>query len=282
MGEFALDRREVDNAADRTALRRRHAGLLAGLVAGVRQVDRALVGDPHQLRDVAFAALVDVGRRRVDQDHGLAVGVMAGDDTSDYLIHFTFTPVEFVAASFWARRPLSMSLGARHSCDSMTSRRYFRLGCESLLSAATTVLEEPMRRVPFVVMLALLLAPLIGATPASAQAWPTRTVKFILTLGPGSGTDISGRLLADRLTRKWGQPVVIENRPGGDGVVAINAFVSAKDDHILLLSPTSSFIAHPWTHENRPYKPEDLAPIARVSNTVIGIKIGRASCRERV
>src|SRR6266700_618806 len=116
-----------------------------------------------------------------------------------------------------------------------------------------------------------LLAGWGNASPAKAQAWPTRTVKFILTLGPGSGTDIGGRLLADRLTKKWGQPVVIENRPGGDGIVAINAFVSAKDDHTLLLSPTSSFVAHPWTHENRPYKAEDLAPIARVSNTVIGI-----------
>ena len=80
---------------------------------------------------------------------------------------------------------------------------------------------------------------------ADAQAWPTRTVRFILTLGPGSGTDIGGRLLADRLTKKWGQSVVIENKPGGDGIVGITAFVSAKDDHILLLSPTSAFIAHP-------------------------------------
>src|SRR5215211_2922887 len=125
------------------------------------------------------------------------------------------------------------------------------------------------------ISLGVLTAVSLWASPASAQmqAWPTRTVRFILTLGPGSGTDIGGRLLADRLTKKWGQPVVIENRPGGDGIVAINAFVSAKDDHILLLSPTSSFIAHPWTHENRPYKPEDLAPIARVSNTVIGISV---------
>jgi tripartite-type tricarboxylate transporter receptor subunit TctC len=115
-----------------------------------------------------------------------------------------------------------------------------------------------------------------GPTPSQAQpapAWPTRTVKFILTLGPGSGTDIGGRLLADRLSKKWGQSVVIENRPGGDGIVAINAFVSAKDDHILLLSPTSSFIAHPWMHANRPYKESDLAPISRVSITLIGISV---------
>jgi tripartite-type tricarboxylate transporter receptor subunit TctC len=116
-----------------------------------------------------------------------------------------------------------------------------------------------------------------GALPsearAQAQAWPQRTVRFIVTLGPGSGTDIGGRLLADRLTKKWGQPVVIENKPGGDGIVAISAFVSAKDDHVLLLSPSSSFIAHAWVHENRPYQPSDLAPIARVSNTIIGISV---------
>jgi tripartite-type tricarboxylate transporter receptor subunit TctC len=130
-----------------------------------------------------------------------------------------------------------------------------------------------MRRALLAFALSLLAVPLFGAVPSSAQAWPTRTVRFILTLGPGSGTDIGGRLLADRLTKKWGQPVVIENRPGGDGIVAINAFVGAKDDHILLMSPTSAFIAHPWTHENRPYKLEDLAPIARISNTVIGITV---------
>ena len=57
--------------------------------------------------------------------------------------------------------------------------------------------------------------------------------------------------------------MVIENKTGGDSLVAIAAFVGAKDDHILLMSPTSSFTAHPFLHDNLPYKPEDLAPIAR-------------------
>jgi tripartite-type tricarboxylate transporter receptor subunit TctC len=105
------------------------------------------------------------------------------------------------------------------------------------------------------------------------QAWPMRPVKFILTLGPGSGTDIGARLLADRLAQHWGQPVIVENRPGGDGIVAINAFVSAHDDHQLLFSPTSSFTAHPFLHDHLPYQPSDLAPIARVSNTVIAISV---------
>ena len=120
-------------------------------------------------------------------------------------------------------------------------------------------------------ILAALLTPLFAAAPASAQAWPTRPVKFILTLGPGSGADIGARLLADRLSKKWDQPIVIENRPGGDGIVAITTFLAAQDDHVLLFTPSSSFLGHPYLHDNPPYKQSDLAPIARVSNTVVAI-----------
>jgi tripartite-type tricarboxylate transporter receptor subunit TctC len=107
----------------------------------------------------------------------------------------------------------------------------------------------------------------------AASDWPTRPVRFILTLGAGSGSDIGARLLADRLTRRWGQPVVVENRPGGDGIVAINAFVTAHDDHVLLFAPSSSFTAHPFLHDNLPYRPSDLIPITRVSNTIITIAV---------
>jgi tripartite-type tricarboxylate transporter receptor subunit TctC len=56
------------------------------------------------------------------------------------------------------------------------------------------------------------LPPLPAEAQSQAQAWPQRPVRFVLTLGAGSGTDIGGRLLADRLTKKWGMPVVIENK----------------------------------------------------------------------
>jgi len=98
-------------------------------------------------------------------------------------------------------------------------------------------------------------------------------VRFILTLGAGSGSDIGARLLADRLTQRWGQPVIVENRPGGDGLVAINAFVTAHDDHVLLFAPSSSFTAHPFLHADLPYQPSDLVPITRVSNTIITISV---------
>jgi tripartite-type tricarboxylate transporter receptor subunit TctC len=123
--------------------------------------------------------------------------------------------------------------------------------------------------------LALALMAVAAATfMASAETkWPTRPVRFILTLGAGSGSDIGARLLADRLSQRWGQPVVVENRPGGDAIVAINAFVTAHDDHVLLFAPSSSFTAHPFLHDNLPYQPSDLVPITRVSNTIITISV---------
>jgi tripartite-type tricarboxylate transporter receptor subunit TctC len=126
------------------------------------------------------------------------------------------------------------------------------------------------------IALLMLVCALLASETAHAQSWPQRPVKFVLPLGPGSGTDIGARLISDRLAARWGQPVVIENRPGGDGMVAISAFVGARDDHVLLFSPSSSFTAHPYLHENLPYKPSDLAPIARFSNTIISIAVPRS------
>src|SRR2546428_12566472 len=92
---------------------------------------------------------------------------------------------------------------------------------------------------------------------ALAQTWPERPVKFILPLGPGAGADIGARLFADRLAKRWGQPGVVENRPGGDGVIAINAVIAARDDHTLLWGPPSSFLGHPHTLHKLPHDPKE-------------------------
>jgi len=133
---------------------------------------------------------------------------------------------------------------------------------------------ETMRLRHLFALALALIAVSAGTLMAAAETkWPTRPVRFILTLGAGSGSDIGARLLADRLSQRWGQPVVVENRPGGDGLVAINAFVTAHDDHVLLFAPSSSFTAHPFLHDNLPYQPSDLVPITRVSNTIITISV---------
>src|SRR5438045_9231057 len=96
--------------------------------------------------------------------------------------------------------------------------------------------------------------------PARAQSWPQRPVKFIVPFGPGAGADIGARLLAERLPARWGKPLVIENRPGGDGLVAIQAFLSAGDDHTLLFTPSGNFTAHRYQYDKLPYPPADLVP----------------------
>jgi tripartite-type tricarboxylate transporter receptor subunit TctC len=118
----------------------------------------------------------------------------------------------------------------------------------------------------------------VSASPAEAQTWPQRTVKLILPFGAGSATDIAARLLGDRLSTRWGKPVVVENRPGGDALVAIGAFVSAADDHVLLYASSASFLAHPYLHEKLPYNLErDLQPIARISHTVLSVAVPAAT-----
>ena len=117
------------------------------------------------------------------------------------------------------------------------------------------------------------IATITGAQASSAQtpaqSWPQRPVKFIVPFGPGAGADIGARLIADRLPARWGKPVIVENRPGADGLVAIQAFVTANDDHVLLFAASGSFTVHPYQYEKLPYTPSDLAPIARVSNTIL-------------
>jgi tripartite-type tricarboxylate transporter receptor subunit TctC len=126
----------------------------------------------------------------------------------------------------------------------------------------------------FVVAIAAVIC--VHANCAMAQSWPDRTVKFIVPFGPGAGADIGARLFAERLSTRWGKPVVVENRPGGDGFVAITAFVGANDDHTLLFAAAGSFTAHPYQHDKLPYDIRDIVPIARVSNTIITVGVPEA------
>lgn len=109
--------------------------------------------------------------------------------------------------------------------------------------------------------------------PAQAQSWPTRSVRLIVPFGPGAGADIGARLFAEKLTARWGQPVVIENKPGGDSIVAIQAFLSANDDHVLLFGPAGNFTVHPFIYSKLSYNPADLIPTVRASNTILALTV---------
>jgi tripartite-type tricarboxylate transporter receptor subunit TctC len=111
---------------------------------------------------------------------------------------------------------------------------------------------------------------------SQAQSWPQRPVRFIVGLGPGSAQDIAARLFGDQLSKRWGQPVVVENKPGADGIVAINAFTGAHDPHTLLFAASGTFTAHPTQYAKLPYDPSDLVPLARVSSTIIAVAVPTA------
>ena len=103
-----------------------------------------------------------------------------------------------------------------------------------------------LARVGAVIVLSVLA--LSGAL-SLAQTWPQRVVKVMVPLGAGSGADVTARLLADLLSKRWGQAVVVENRPGADGIIGLTAFLASADDHVLLFTPTGTFTSHPFLHE---------------------------------
>ena len=127
---------------------------------------------------------------------------------------------------------------------------------------------------------ALMLTPALFTGAAHAQpspqtsfpTWPQKTVRFIIPLPPGSGTDLAGRLVAERLTERWGQPVVVENRQGADGIPAVSSFLSARDNHTFLLSFAGVITFNALLHERLPYDPAtDLVPIAPVIDNFLGV-----------
>jgi tripartite-type tricarboxylate transporter receptor subunit TctC len=135
------------------------------------------------------------------------------------------------------------------------------------------------RKRPFLAAIVVLAAALLPGTSRTAEvlpAWPQRTVKLVVPLGPASGADVTARLLADQLSRRWGQAVIVENRPGADGIVGVTAFLGAADDHTLLFAPTGTFTASPLLHQNLTFKPDRLAPVARVTNTLIAVAVPAA------
>ena len=110
-------------------------------------------------------------------------------------------------------------------------------------------------------------ASLMGLMPASqAQSFPSKTVKIIVPYAPGGGLDVMARLLAERLQRKWNQPVVVENKTGASTIIGTQAVTkAAPDGHTLLLTSEATITSNPYLFDKLPYDPaRDLAPISQI------------------
>lgn len=120
---------------------------------------------------------------------------------------------------------------------------------------------------------------LASAVPAAwAQpngAFPDKPVKFILSQPPGSGPDNVARLLGDRLARSLGQPIVIENKPGGQNIIGAQAAArSPADGYSLYFATTAALVTNKYLFKTMPYDPEkDFVPVAFIAKSPFAVVV---------
>jgi tripartite-type tricarboxylate transporter receptor subunit TctC len=138
-------------------------------------------------------------------------------------------------------------------------------------------MERRFRHLRNVVAFTMALAGVSANATSSCLAgddWPTRAVKIIVPFAAGSANDVSARLYADGLARRWAKPVIIENKPGADAIVGGGAFANARDDHTLLYGTASMITVSPVLQEVLPYDPSrDMVPISSTASSIFVIAV---------
>jgi tripartite-type tricarboxylate transporter receptor subunit TctC len=106
-----------------------------------------------------------------------------------------------------------------------------------------------------------------SSTFVQAQSWPAKPVKVIVPFAPGGASDLMPRLVGEKLTQMWGQPMVIENRPGAAGNTGMEAGAkAAPDGYTLLSAPNGNMVVNPHMYSKLAYDVfKDLAPVTRIS-----------------
>lgn len=114
--------------------------------------------------------------------------------------------------------------------------------------------------------LAFLMA-FAAAGSATAQQWPNRPVKIVVTFPPGGASDAAARVISGPLSEKLGQTVVVDNKPGGGTTIGANAVLQARDDHTLMLSNSAPLSIAPFLFDKPPYDPiKDFAHVAYIGS----------------
>jgi tripartite-type tricarboxylate transporter receptor subunit TctC len=130
----------------------------------------------------------------------------------------------------------------------------------------------------FRVLAACLFASALGLVAqafAQASAYPRQTVKVLVPYSPGGLPDTVARVVGQKLSEKWGQPVVIENRPGGNGVISAQALMaSAPDGYTLLVTDMSMFVINPFIYSKLPYDAQkDFTAISLVARAPLFLAV---------
>ena len=120
---------------------------------------------------------------------------------------------------------------------------------------------------------------LLWAVACAAQPYPVRAIRFVVPFPPGGGMDLVGRAVADKLSPRLGQPIVIENRPGGGTTIGTDAVAkSAPDGYTILVSGIASQAIVHHMHPHRPFDMQrDFAPVARIADGTIAFVVPASS-----
>uniref|UniRef100_C5CZG4 Tripartite tricarboxylate transporter substrate binding protein n=1 Tax=Variovorax paradoxus (strain S110) TaxID=543728 RepID=C5CZG4_VARPS len=111
---------------------------------------------------------------------------------------------------------------------------------------------------------------------AQTQPWPARPVRMVIPFPPGGTLDTVGRLLAQKLGDQLGQPFIVENRPGGNGVIGADVVSKAPADGYTLLFNASTFTTAPMTMKSVPYEvARDFTPVALVAKAPLSVAINK-------
>ena len=112
-------------------------------------------------------------------------------------------------------------------------------------------------------LIALACLGALAFVPAAAQEFPSRTIRIIVPFPAGGPTDILSRIIAQKMSEDWGQPVVVENRPGGDTAIGAQQVAkAAPDGYTLLAAMDTTLVLNPATKTSLPYDPfKDFAAI---------------------
>jgi tripartite-type tricarboxylate transporter receptor subunit TctC len=125
---------------------------------------------------------------------------------------------------------------------------------------------NPRIRISAPIALALAgLAATLTPTFVCAQDWPNRPIRLIVPFAPGGGTDILARLLAPKVTERTGQPVVVENRPGANGIVGIQHLAAQQDGHAFGVISSGPLVVNPHAYQSLPYDPRQLTPVSMLA-----------------
>jgi tripartite-type tricarboxylate transporter receptor subunit TctC len=119
----------------------------------------------------------------------------------------------------------------------------------------------------------VLAALLLGALPAAAQTYPSRPIRMVVPIAPGSVTDVAARLMGQELTDRLGQPVIVENRPGANMVIGgAECAKAAPDGYTLCVVSPDTMSFNPFTIPNLPYDPDkDFGPVTNMYYVVEGL-----------